>query len=288
MIFFVNMTQDDFRNFFQEHQSKLEWFIPPVLFGTVLLIGAPVRLAFSILFVAGIYVFQQKTRRYGAKNGRTSIYESPDYIIYKSMVVLIAAITKADGKVAAEEIRYIEKKFKKEYLPWEFKRMARSLKEELEKQTSDLDEHLQRIEQDFSVSEKVQLLFLLVGIALTDKLLTANEEQLLQKITNGIGIPYRTLDSILAMHHFRREYDESKRSKSKPTSQSDLETAYKILDVDLTATETEIKKAYKKLAIIHHPDKVAHLGESMQQAAAEKFKIIVGAYDLICKKKGIV
>ena len=60
-----------------------------------------------------------------------------------------------------------------------------------------------------------------------------------------------------------------------------------ILGLTANASDKEIKKAYRKLAKLHHPDKVAHLGGMHQNTAKEKFQIIVDAYDLIKEKRDV-
>ena len=67
----------------------------------------------------------------------------------------------------------------------------------------------------------------------------------------------------------------------------DTDNAYKILEVQATSTDEEIKKAYRRLAVMHHPDKVHHLGEEFQRSAQEKFKAINEAYEQIKKQRGI-
>jgi DnaJ like chaperone protein len=62
---------------------------------------------------------------------------------------------------------------------------------------------------------------------------------------------------------------------------------YRILEIEPSATDEEVKKAYRKMAIKYHPDKVATLGEDVQKAAEEKFKAISQAYEAICKERGI-
>ena len=61
---------------------------------------------------------------------------------------------------------------------------------------------------------------------------------------------------------------------------------YEVLGVDKKASADEIKKAYKKMAIKHHPDKVEALGEDVKKAAEEKFKAIAAAYETIKKERG--
>ncbi len=66
-----------------------------------------------------------------------------------------------------------------------------------------------------------------------------------------------------------------------------LEAAYKVLEISPDATDDEVRKAYRKLALKHHPDKVATLGEDVRKAAEKKFQEINAAKDLIFKSRGI-
>ena len=55
---------------------------------------------------------------------------------------------------------------------------------------------------------------------------------------------------------------------------------YQLLGVTRSATADEIKKAYRKLAMIHHPDK-----NQGQKKSEEKFKEITEAYDVLSDDK---
>ena len=64
------------------------------------------------------------------------------------------------------------------------------------------------------------------------------------------------------------------------------DSAYTILEVSKSATDSEIKKAYRNLVKKHHPDKVRNLGQAAEEAAKEKFQRIQKAYEDIKNERG--
>ena len=92
---------------------------------------------------------------------------------------------------------------------------------------------------------------------------------LLENISNRLGIDHVTFMSVKSMY-----YD-------------DIESAYQVLGIDSSASNEEIKKAYRKIAMENHPDKVGHLGEDIRKAAEEKFSRINVAYEKIKKQRGM-
>ena len=68
----------------------------------------------------------------------------------------------------------------------------------------------------------------------------------------------------------------------------ETDSSYKILEIEPTVTDEEVKKAYRKMAKKYHPDKVSHLGEEFRKTAEDKFKKVNEAYERIKKERNMV
>ena len=117
-------------------------------------------------------------------------------------------------------------------------------------------------------SERLQLLNFLCMIAEADGSVDETEVVALKEIAAWMQMPESEIDTLL---HLKGDT---------------LEDAYKVLGVSPDATEWEIKTAYRKLVLQHHPDRVAKLGEDVRQAAEKKFKEISAAKERIWKARG--
>ena len=67
----------------------------------------------------------------------------------------------------------------------------------------------------------------------------------------------------------------------------DFKSDYKILEISSNSSDEEVKKAYRKMAVKYHPDKVSHLGEEVKSIAEEKFKMVNQAYNNIKKSRNV-
>lgn len=186
-----------------------------------------------------------------------------------SLLVLTAAVMKADGKVLRSELDYVKK-----FLLHNFGEAAATegvkLLRDLLEQTIPVDAVSNQIKQNMNYSARLQLLHYLFGIAQADNVIEPNEKEVIATIAREMGISAQDFESIQAMFV--------------PNTDGD----YKILEVERTATDEEIKKAYRRMAMKYHPDKVIHLGDDFQKAAHEKFQSVNKAYENIKKERGIV
>jgi DnaJ like chaperone protein len=182
-----------------------------------------------------------------------------------SLLVLIAAVMKADGTVKRSELEYV-KTFLRSVLSE--KETLDALLREIIKKDIDLDPVCIQINRYLDYSSKMQLAYLLIELAQSDNEFSQAEKNVLILIFKKLELPLSTFQFLV---------------KKDIT----LEEAYNILGVSEKATDEEIKKAYRKLAMEHHPDRVAYLGEEIQKKAQEKFKKISEAYELIKNQRNI-
>lgn len=186
-----------------------------------------------------------------------------------SLTVLATAVMQADGRIMRSELDYI-KEFLKRNFGMEATREAIGMIKELSTRDIPVSEVCTQIRYNMDMPAKTQLLYFLFGIAKADGNVSEAEIHLLEQISDQLGIGRSTFLSVKSMY-----YD-------------DLESAYQTLEITSTATNEEVKKAYRKMALENHPDKVGHLGEDIRAAAEEKFTQINVAYEKIKKQRGIV
>lgn len=185
-----------------------------------------------------------------------------------ALLVLCAAVMKADNRLMKTELEYVRKFFTQQFGAEHTKQRMLLLREIL-KQDIQLYEVCSQIRMHVDSSSKLQLLHLLFGVAAADGHVNPDEQNLLRTIAAQIGVNERDYMSLQSM--FVKDGD----------------AAYKILEIEKSVSDDEVKKAYRRMAMKYHPDKVHHLGVEFQKDAQEKFKKINDAYEHIKKQRGM-
>ncbi|MDD2346301.1 MAG: TerB family tellurite resistance protein [Bacteroidales bacterium] len=189
-----------------------------------------------------------------------------DFIL--TFLVLSAAVMKADKIVKKSELEFVKKFLRSNFSETETKEALQILKDLLEKDIP-LDDVCNQVRFSMSSPLKLQILHYLFGISAADGEVHKDEISVIEHIALKIGLTTNEFKSVKSM--FVPETD----------------SAYEILGISKNASEDEIKKAYRNMAVKHHPDKVANLGEDIQNAAKQKFQTINDAYNKIKKERGI-
>lgn len=185
-----------------------------------------------------------------------------------SLLVLSTAVIKADGHFVKSELEYV-KTFLRQNFGEEAAEQAKDIIKGLMEKDINIYEVGSQIRMYMNYSQRLQLFHYLVALAQSDHRVTQEEIDVLGTIASTIGLSSADTESIMSMF------------------KNDLESAYRVLEIDSSATDDEVRKAYKRMALKYHPDKVSTLGEDVQKAAEEKFKNVQEAYEKIKKSRGM-
>lgn len=185
-----------------------------------------------------------------------------------SLLILASIVIKADGKQDQRELDFVRNQFVSMYGKERANHAFRLFKEINKQQNISTRQVCLQIRQMMEHASRLQLVHFLFGIAKADGFVTDDEVHQIYTIAGYLGISHSDYESIKAMFY------------------KSADSAYKILEIDKTATNDDIKKAYRNMAKKYHPDKVIHLGKEHQQGAEEKFRKVQEAYEQLQKERG--
>lgn len=186
-----------------------------------------------------------------------------------NLLSLCSIVIKADGKVSQSEMDYVRQYFVSTYGKDKANAIFRTFNEVNKKREISAQRICTFLNQRTRYEVRLQLLHFLFGIAQADGVVSNSEIQKIQQISGYLRVHLRDFESIKAM--FVKSAD----------------TAYKILEIEKSATNDEVKKAYRNMAKKYHPDRVNTENEAIKKGAEEKFKKVQMAYETIQKERGL-
>ena len=231
--------------------------------GLGFVMGGPIGGLLGFIVGSVIDSTTQGSEDYSTPRQRTS---QGDFAM--SLLVLVAAVMKADGTVVKSELDYVKQFFVRQFGK-ESAREAILLLKDIIKQDIMVKDICIQISNNMDYSSRLQLLHLLFNVSLADGNINKAEIDLIEKMSGALGIS--TSDFLSIRNMFIPETDSS----------------YKILEIERSASNDEVKKAFRKMAMKYHPDKVSHLGDDFRKSADEKFKKVNEAYDKIKKERNM-
>lgn len=263
-------------------------------------LGALAGFALGSLFDHGLDAVNQADRQHDTENGNRTNGGYSDRGYYNggysnrqaeegqrnsfmfSLLVLASYIIKADGKVMHSEMEVVRR-----FLLQNFGPAAVSQGEEVllrlfeqqkrigtEQYRSVIQDSCRQIRSNMLYEQRLQLLNFLVLIAQADGSVPPSELAALKEVATYMGLTAQDVEQMLNL-------------RSGASGTGNLSDAYRVLGIVPTATNEEVKAAYRKMALKHHPDKVSALGEDVRKAAEKKFQEINDAKDRIYKARGI-
>jgi DnaJ like chaperone protein len=194
-----------------------------------------------------------------------------------SLLVLSSYIIKADGKAMHSEMELVRQMLRQNFGANAVNQGNEILNKLFDEQKregwtqfkSTVRDCCSQINRQMDYSQRLQLLNYLVMVAKADGNVPQSEITALKECAQWMGLRSSEVDSMLHLEG------------------NTLEDAYKVLSISPDATDDEVKKAYRKMALKHHPDRVATLGDDVKRAAEKKFKEINEAKERIYKARGM-
>lgn len=198
---------------------------------------------------------------------------------FNSLMVLSAYVIMADGKIMHSEMEFV-----RAFLRTNFGQQGAVSGEAILREhfnfkktygSSRWEEKVRNtcyeISATMPVEHRIQLISYLAEIAKADGIIENSEVDAIHFIAANLGLEPSIADQFLAISN----------------TDTSLDNAYKILGVSPNATDDEVRKAYKRLVLRYHPDKVAHLGEDVKANATRKLQEINKARDIVYKSRGM-
>jgi DnaJ like chaperone protein len=209
----------------------------------------------------------------------------------KTLLIFTSAVVKSDnGKMVRSELDFVRSYLLRILGAEKTQEALLVLRDMLDKEFN-IASVAQQFGRNSSIHEKLTMLQFLFGLAATDGYVHNAEMETIRFISRGMGISDYDFESLKAMFFGWQgnmgggSYSSS--STGYRSTYNNIENDYKILEIEPSASDEMVKKAYRKQAMKHHPDKVNHLGEDIRKAAEERFAKLNEAYERIKKAREI-
>jgi len=198
-------------------------------------------------------------------------------------------MAKADGRVSESEIQLARQVMAEMSLNSEQKKLAIDLFNQGKQPDFPVLEVLDQLRRECHRRTTLLQMFLEIQLhaAYADGVMHSEEKRLLLQIFEHLGFSRRVFEQLDAMVRAQRQFHGDARQRA--PGRDMLKDAYAALGVSKSASDAEVKKAYRRLMNQHHPDKLMAKGlpEEMIKLATEKTQEIKAAYDTIKDARGM-
>lgn len=204
--------------------------------------------------------------------------------VHVALIVLIAAVMKGDGVVRRSELDYVKSFLLRNYGESRAKEMLLMIRD-LEERDIQVEAVCHQIKVNTDYTTRYQMFDFLYSLAAIDGDVARGEVNILAEIRIGLGINSSDYISIAQRHTYA--YSQQSHQQSRRNDTGSAPDPYRVLGIESGATDDEVKRAYRRLAMKYHPDKVATLGDEIRKNAESQFRIINEAYETIRAARGM-
>lgn len=186
-----------------------------------------------------------------------------------NLLSLASLVIKADGSVSQKELDYVRMYFVQAYGKDRANATFRTFNEVIKKREVNAQTICDYLQRRTRYETRLQIIHFLFNVADADGYVSPLEVDKIRSMANYLGLRSADFESIKAM--FFKTAD----------------SAYTILEIEKSATDNEVKAAYRTMVKKYHPDKLQHMDEAHQKGGEAKFRKVQEAYELIQKERGM-
>jgi DnaJ like chaperone protein len=249
--------------------------------------GAIIGLIIGHQFDRGLSVRGVRRRSgAGAWAGKAHRSAERQRAFFETTFIVMGHLAKVDGRVSEVEIGAAREVMRRLRLGERETLLAMELFNYGKRPDCPVAEHVERLRRECASQPQLLYTFLEIEMdfALVKGAMTPAERELLGRVAEGLGMGQFVLLRLEALLRARRRFQES----TAQPRETALEKAYAVLGITASATDREVKTAYRRLMNEHHPDKQIARGlpESMLEMAKERTSEIRAAYETIRENRG--
>lgn len=267
-----------------------------------IIVGIYLSMLLSIILTWAINIFTNKSDFYIDMNGlpqpKRKAYKDDLIEVYK--LALMTSVILADDKIDKRQTDMVKNLFLTKYPAEQRERLAlvfdSLIKMEARKVNTEICSN--NLKGELTYAERLELFDFIFDVAIANRSYNTTENSVIKDIAIGLGIG-RTDYVIIFQKHVSTNKAGKQTSKSQQTQSQQRQshtytprpksgaTAYSVLGISPTASDEEVKKAYRKLVMMYHPDKVEGMGEDAKKQAETQFRKINKAYETLKALRGI-
>lgn len=215
--------------------------------------------------------------------------EQMEAAFFQALFPLMGHMAKADGHISEEEVASTEALIRNMSLDSQGRDNAIALFKRGAESSFDVESTLEAFKTACGAHPELRKVFLsnLIALAFADGHLHETEEAILADVAGKLGYSRMAFNHLLGMIKAQAAFQQQRQQQSQGNTEEDINLAYSALGVERSATDQEVKKAYRKLMSENHPDKLSGQGvpEDMIKLATERSQKIQSAYDVIKKQR---
>ena len=253
------------------------------------MLGGPL----GALFGAAVGHHFDKGLQRGAINrmfGEAGEQERVQAAFFTALFSVMGHVAKADGRVSQDEIAMARSIMQQMALDEAQTQVAIDLFNQGKQPDFDLDGVIEQFRHEAHRRTTLLQMFLeiLLHAAYADGVMQADEQRVLRRISEHLGFSLQQFQQLEAMVRAQQAFHPGGDRYRPARPRADLlAEAYAVLGISASASDEEVKKAYRRLMNQHHPDKLVAKGmpEEMIKLATEKTQEIKAAYETIKKAR---